>query len=92
MDFWSLSYIHIKPRHSTYKYVGTSLYIKVSMCLSTLYIYVAIYHLCIYVSGMVWYGVLSYVLLYNPMDCSPLAPLSMKFSQQEYWVGCHFLL
>ena len=29
------------------------------------------------------------------MDCSPQAPLSMKFLRQEYWsglVGCHFRL
>ena len=27
--------------------------------------------------------------------CDPIAlqaPLSMEFSRQEYWVGCHFLL
>ena len=26
------------------------------------------------------------------MDCSLQAPLSMGFSRQEYWSGCHFLL
>ena len=32
-------------------------------------------------------------LFCDPMDCSPPeAPLSMEFSRQEYWVGCHFLL
>ena len=72
MEFRSLSYIHIKPRHSTYKYVAISLYIKVSMCLSTLCSYVSIYHLCIHVSGMVWYGMFSWVLLCDPMDYSPL--------------------
>ena len=24
---------------------------------------------------------------YNPVDCSPQAPLSMEFSRQEYWSG-----
>ena len=24
---------------------------------------------------------------YNPIDCSPQAPLSMEFSRQEYWSG-----
>ena len=28
--------------------------------------------------------------LCNPLDCSPRAPLSMGFSRQEYWSGCHF--
>ena len=28
----------------------------------------------------------------QPMDCSRQAPLSMGFSRQEYWRGCHFLL
>ena len=26
-----------------------------------------------------------YLTLGNPMDYSPLAPLSMEFSRQEYW-------
>ena len=30
--------------------------------------------------------------LCDPMDCSHQAPLSMGFSEQEYWNGCHFLL
>ena len=25
------------------------------------------------------------------MNCSPQVPLSMGFSRQEYWSGCHFL-
>ena len=28
--------------------------------------------------------------LCSPMDCSPLAPLSMEFSRQEYWRGLPF--
>ena len=28
--------------------------------------------------------------LCDPMDCSPLAPLSMKFSRQKYWNGLSF--
>ena len=28
--------------------------------------------------------------LCNPMDCSPLVPLSMEFSRQEYWSGLPF--
>ena len=28
----------------------------------------------------------------NPMDCSPPGSLSLGFSRQEYWSGCHFLL
>ena len=32
----------------------------------------------------------SYLTLRNPMDCNPPAPLSMKFSQQEYWSGLPF--
>ena len=35
---------------------------------------------------------LSHVTLCDPMDCSPQAPLSMGFSRQEYWSGCHALL
>jgi len=27
----------------------------------------------------------------NPIDCSLQASLSMGFSRQEYWGGCHFL-
>ena len=34
----------------------------------------------------------SHSTLCNPMDCSLLLPLSMEFSRQECWVGCHFLL
>ena len=26
------------------------------------------------------------------MDCSPQFPLSIGFSSQEYWVGCHYIL
>ena len=29
--------------------------------------------------------------LYDPMDCSPQAPLSMEFPRQEYWSGLPFL-
>ena len=29
---------------------------------------------------------------YDPIDCSHRSPLSMGFSRQECWVGCHFLL
>ena len=32
------------------------------------------------------------LILCNSMDCSLQAPLSMGFSRQEYWRGCHFLL
>ena len=35
---------------------------------------------------------LSHVRLCNPTDCSPQASLSMGFSRQEYWSGCHFPL
>ena len=28
--------------------------------------------------------------LYDPMDCSPQAPLLMEFSRQEYWSGLPF--
>ena len=28
--------------------------------------------------------------LCDPMNCSPQAPLSMKFSRQEYWSGLPF--
>ena len=28
--------------------------------------------------------------LFDPMDCIPQAPLSIKFSQQEYWSGLPF--
>ena len=31
-------------------------------------------------------------VLCNTMDCSPLAPMSMGFSRQEYWNGLHFFL
>ena len=34
----------------------------------------------------------SCLTLCSPMDCSTQAPLSMYFSRQEYWSGCHFLL
>ena len=34
----------------------------------------------------------SCLILCNSMDCSLQAPLSMGFSRQEYWRGCHFLL
>ena len=30
--------------------------------------------------------------LFNPMDCSPPDSLSMGFSRQEYWSGCHAFL
>ena len=30
--------------------------------------------------------------LCDRMDCSHQAPLSMRLSRQEYWMGCHFLL
>ena len=30
--------------------------------------------------------------LYDPMDCSPKAPLSMGFPRQEYWSGLPFPL
>ena len=30
--------------------------------------------------------------LCNSMDYNHQAPLSMEFSMQEYWSGCHFLL
>ena len=28
--------------------------------------------------------------LYDPIDCSPQAPLSMEFPRQEYWSGSKF--
>ena len=28
-----------------------------------------------------------YLTLFNPMDCSHQAPLSMGFSREEYWSG-----
>ena len=31
-----------------------------------------------------------YPILCNPMDCSPPAPLSMRFPKQEYWSGLPF--
>ena len=31
-----------------------------------------------------------YSTLCDPVDCSPKAPLSMVFSQQEYWSGLPF--
>ena len=34
--------------------------------------------------------VLSCLNLCDPKDCSPLAPLSMEFSRQEYWSGLPF--
>ena len=34
----------------------------------------------------------SCLTLWDPMDCSCRASLSMGFSRQEYWSGCHFLL
>ena len=34
----------------------------------------------------------SYPNLCDPMDGSPQAPLSMGFSRQQYWMGCHALL
>ena len=35
----------------------------------------------------------SCLTLRDPMDCSPPGScLSMGFSRQEYWVGCHALL
>ena len=34
----------------------------------------------------------SCLTLGDPMDCSPQAPLSMGFSRQGDWVGCHALL
>ena len=37
-----------------------------------------------------WLVTLSRVQLCDPMDCSPQAPLSMDFSQQEYWSGLPF--
>ena len=30
--------------------------------------------------------------LCDPMECSPASLLSMRFSRQEYWTVCHFLL
>ena len=30
--------------------------------------------------------------LFIPMGCSLPAPLSMEFSKQDYWSGCHFLI
>ena len=47
---------------------------------------------------MVWFLLLlllhrfSRVQLCNPIDGSPLAPLSLGFSRQDTGVGCHFLL
>ena len=36
---------------------------------------------------------LSHVKLFAiPWTVAPQAPLSMGFSRQEYWVGCHALL
>ena len=32
----------------------------------------------------------SWPTLYDPMDCSLQATLSMKFSRQEYWSGLPF--
>jgi len=37
-------------------------------------------------------SVLSSLTLCNPWTVAHQTPLSMKFSRQEYWVGCHFLL
>ena len=34
----------------------------------------------------------SYLTLVTPWTITCLAPLSMGFSRQEYWSGCHFLL
>ena len=31
-----------------------------------------------------------YLTLFNPMDCSRQAPLSMGFSEQESWIGLLF--
>ena len=31
-----------------------------------------------------------YLTLWDPMDCSPPAPLSMESSRQEYWSGLPF--
>ena len=33
----------------------------------------------------------SCLTLWDPMDCSPQAPLSMEFSRQEYWSGLPFI-
>ena len=44
---------------------------------------------------ILWINVCVYVLscgwLCDHKDFSPQAPLSMEFSRQEYWCGCHFL-
>ena len=32
----------------------------------------------------------SCLTLYNPVNCSPQAPVSMGFSRQEYWSGVPF--
>ena len=34
--------------------------------------------------------VLVTLTLCDPMDCSPVSPLSMGFSRQEYWAGLPF--
>ena len=43
------------------------------------HIYICIYMLCLVTQ--------SGLTLWDPMDCSPLAPLSTGFSRQEYWSG-----
>ena len=37
-------------------------------------------------------SLLNHVRLHDPVDCSPLAPLSMGFSSKNTGVGCHILL
>ena len=48
---------------------------------------------CVCVCVCVCVYALSCVRLFvTPLTIAQQSPLSMAFSQQEYWVGCHFLL
>ena len=65
-------------------------YISISncVCVHTHTLYLA--YLTIYLSISIILVAQSYPTLCNPRDSTCLAPLSMKFSRQEYWSGQPF--
>ena len=49
-------------------------------------------HLWLQIPGVCAWSLSSFWLFATPWAEAQQAPLSMEFSRQEYWNGCHFLL
>ena len=54
---------------------------------NTIFVLAWYYYLCLYLWNILCVLSHSVVSDCSPVDCSPLAPLSMEFSRQEYWSG-----